>query len=126
MAAAGLLVLFGMGIAGAGYALATTAKRLPEGQNPFDDFPPGVDGSRKLGVDNVTASSGTQYTVTAFRHADGRMYYVAQKRGDALDWISYFFDRTTGKRSIWHRNGDTMADIAGMLRDFDMGEQVGA
>ena len=119
-----VLLLVGLGLAGAGFAL--TQKRLPDGQNPFDDFPPGVDRSRKLGVDHVTASSGQKYTVTSFKHADGRIYYVAQKVGDALDWISYFHVPATGKRQIWHRNGDTMADIQGMLSDFQMADQMGA
>lgn len=125
MAGAGLLLVMGLGLAGAGYAVLT-GKRLPDGQNPFDDFPPSVDRTKKLGVDHVTASSQTKYTVTAFRSADGRIYYVAQKQGDALDWISYFHTPGTGKRQIWHRNGDTMADIAGMLADFDMADQVAA
>lgn len=119
-----IVLLIGAGLAGAGYLMATQ-KRLPEGQNPFDDFPPGVDRTKPIAVEQVKASSGNRYKVTSFRHSDGRLYYVAEKVGD-VDWISYFFTPGTGVRQRWHANADNTSDLAGMAADFDMAGQVAA
>jgi hypothetical protein len=117
------LLLIGLSVAGAGYVVATQ-KRLPEGQNPFDDFPPGVDRTKRIAVENVgPASSGNSYRSSSYRHADGRLYYVAEKIG-SVDWISYFFTPKTGQRQRWHGNASNAADYAVMLADFDMAGQL--
>jgi hypothetical protein len=111
-----VFVLAGLGAATFA-ALASRGRKLPPGQNPFDAFPPGVD-PHPLGTELVTASSKRRYAVTHFAHFDGRVYYVAQTKGD-VDWISYFV-QPTGARALWAANADHLEEIETMKRDFEL------
>lgn len=112
------------GVGAAAYAALTASQRkLPPGQNPFDVFPPGVDVNGLIGVDVVTTSSRRKYKVTTFPHADGRVYYVAEKKGD-VDWLSYFLDPMTNARTLWAANADKVEDVEAMKRDFNLGASV--
>jgi predicted secreted hydrolase len=105
--------------AGAGVAWLGKGRKLPPGQNPFDAFPLGVDGSRALTVQRFKASSGCRYKLSGFSVADGRTYVVAEKQGD-VDWLSYFVVPTSGERTLWAANADKHEEIAGMLADFQL------
>jgi hypothetical protein len=112
-----ILLLAGLGAA-AFAAMVAKGKKLPDGENPFDAFPPGVD-SRPIGSELVTASSMRRYKVTSFRSADGRGYFVAETKGD-VDWLSYFLTPSTGARALWAANADNPEDIDAMQRDFQL------
>lgn len=109
-----ILLLLGAGA----YALSGGSRRLPPGQNPYDAFPLGVNSAAPLAVQQFKGSSGKRYKVTAFGCADGRTYFVAEKRGD-VDWLSYFVD-AGGARSEWAANADKHEEIDEMRRDFDL------
>lgn len=120
MAAQALVLLGGLGLAA---GLYFARPRLLHGQGPFDAFPAGVDGSRRIGEDHVTASSKRAYKVSSFRHSDGRLYFVAEKKGD-VDWIAYFYTPQTGQRQFWAANADKLEEIDEMRADFDVRAQV--
>lgn len=96
--------------------------QLPPGQRPFDSFPPGVNAEAPITREDFKGSSGNRYEVTGFAVADGRMYYVATKRGD-VDWISYVVT-PQGGRQRWHINADKREEIAEMMLDFSLSEAV--
>lgn len=115
-----LFVLAGIGAAVWGGLIAR--RKLPEGQRPFDNFPPGVSADSRIGVEVFEASSKRRYTVTSFAAADGRKYYVAEKKGD-VDWISWLLS-PAGVRTIWGASADKTDDVAGMQLDFDISGTV--
>jgi len=117
-----IVVLASLGVAAIS-ALVYSGRKLPAGQNPFDAFPPGVDGSSRLGSEIVTGSSRRRYVVTWFPGSmpgapAGVTYYVAETKGD-VDWISYFL-MPDGSRRLWAANADNLEDVETMKRDFEV------
>jgi hypothetical protein len=88
-----------LGFAGALGALWLVGKRYAEGEGPFDRLPAGVE-PKPLGSRVETSSDGTRYLVHFWPvTADNRQFHVAERKGDRA-WISFWFDRASGKRSL--------------------------
>jgi hypothetical protein len=113
------ILLLALGAGAFALARNSSAGKLPPGQNPFDSYPLGVNSAAPILVEDFTGSSGHTYKVTAFAAADGRTYFVAEKRGD-IDWCSYFVSPNGHARALVTINADEHAEIAEMLADFQL------
>lgn len=86
-------------VLGLGYLWIEHAKYKP-GQGPLDQLPAGVVGA-PAGARDETASSGRIYRVYYWAPgADNRQFHVAELKG-AHAWVSYWFDRASGKRTLY-------------------------
>lgn len=112
------LLLLAIGAGAAALARSAGGGKLPPHQQPFYSFPPGFDGAEPIALPDFLGSSGHSYKVTGFNAADGRTYYVAEKRGD-IDWVSYVV-LSNGQRQRWAVNADQHAEIEQMLADFQL------
>jgi hypothetical protein len=92
------LLVLGFGAALA--ALWAAGKRYAEGEGPFERLPAGV--SREPAGSRIEESSdGTRYRVYFWPvTADDRQFHVAERKGERA-WISFWFDRPTGKRTLY-------------------------
>jgi hypothetical protein len=87
---------------------------------PFEDPPPGTD-SKPLSVDNVKASSGNAYRVTAFRRASAsQILYVAQRSDGSKDWVSYVVNTSTKQRTLYRADGESPEAISVLRKDFGL------
>jgi hypothetical protein len=90
------------------------------GHGPFDDPPPGTDG-KPLSVDNVKASSGRAYRVTAFRRASAsQILYVAQRSDGSHDWVSYVVNTSTKQRTLYRADAESPEAISDLRKDFGL------
>jgi hypothetical protein len=92
-----LLVL---GVLGGFGLLWAVGKRYAEGEGPFERLPAGVP-AEPLGSRVEESSDGSRYRVYFWPvTADDRQFHVAERKGEKA-WISFWFDRPTGKRTLY-------------------------
>lgn len=91
-----------------------------EGHSAFSQPPPGLE-SKPISVDNVKASSGRAYRVTAFRRPSaGQILYVAQRSDGSDDWISYLVDTTSKLRTLYRADAESTEALDALKVDFGL------
>jgi hypothetical protein len=116
-------ILLGVVFLGVLAALAVQV-RWPSGQGPYDVLPAPWVGTKPVGANRVTASSGNAYDVESWpvRGAD-LTYHVARLLPDSRSYLSYTQQRQTGLRQL-HRSfadgegAESAALLAQMRTDF--------
>lgn len=87
------------------------------GEGPLDHLPAGV-AAEPAGARDETASSGRIYHVYYWTPAaDNRQFHVAELKGEHA-WVSFWFDRASGKRTLYASIHAGPEQLAAMRGDY--------
>ena len=103
---------------GLGALVVTRGDGVLGGHGPFDEMPPGTQSGKPLSIDNVRASSGRAYRVTAFKRGYDQVLYVAERTDGSSDWVSYLHNTKTKVRFLYRADAEHPEALANLQKDF--------